>query len=553
MSSEVASTGIRGSQASSQHSKDSSKASKKIDKSSIKLTPKERKKKKKRRYKQRKDAKRKAQEKQSMDKSSEVVDVTPDTPLKLKQESSTSSFHGATERKRPGIEESKEEVISIQDSTEKLAMSRNESAYLLSTKESNDLMDTVMEGLNFKMSDGLALYIRHVLGMPKEVIECLNICLLTDPELIKDFACKEVDAAILNLPMTAILHPHILVACVFAWAFGTNWQRLDLIHQPDEVDIGDITLENIRKEFQIIHQSGIRANMERFIARRLREYHGLPLASDSASLYSKKSDKGGRKRHSVSSSIVVDTSNSGDDASDISEVSAIKPADMGKTKSRLTPLETVREISIEEKGGLLKSAAHKSQSKVKEDSRQKKSHQVHFDKSNSPFVGTLLDLTRLDPSVAGDILERINISRISPKSSSSGSRENNPTSHMASRNIAETNELHTAAGTTPAGKPIPNALTMTPEERHALEYMAKIRSLTPDVREVKRASLPSSVKFNGDIEKFDDFSDAVEGHYRQQQAAYLFNEEFAKQYTLYGADCYVNFSGLTSANQVLRM
>ena len=36
--------------------------------------------------------------------------------------------------------------------------------------------------------------------------------------------------------------------------------------------------------------------------------------------------------------------------------------------------------------------------------------------------------------------------------------------------------------------------------------------------------------------KFEEFWDAVEGHYRQQQASYLFKKEFARQYELYGPD-----------------
>ena len=65
--------------------------------------------------------------------------------------------------------------------------------------------------------------------------------------------------------------------------------------------------------------------------------------------------------------------------------------------------------------------------------------------------------------------------------------------------------LNMAAGTPPVGKPVKTDIEIIPAERHALEYLAKVRQLTPDVKEVKRASLPSSVKFNGDIEKFEDF------------------------------------------------
>ena len=49
--------------------------------------------------------------------------------------------------------------------------------------------------------------------------------------------------------------------------------------------------------------------------------------------------------------------------------------------------------------------------------------------------------------------------------------------------------------------------------------MSKIRALKPDVKEVKRASLPTNCKLLGDIDMFDDLKNAVEGHYHQQQAS----------------------------------
>ena len=112
--------------------------------------------------------------------------------------------------------------------------------------------------------------------------------------------------------------------------------------------------------------------------------------------------------------------------------------------------------------------------------------------------------------------------------------------------------LYRTLGTTPTGQPVPSVSPLTPEQRQALEYMSKIRALTPDVKEVKRSSLPASCKFLGDMDKFDDFKDALEGHYRQQQASYLFNKEFVRQYNAIGASCYLNFPGLTSANQVVK-
>ena len=106
-------------------------------------------------------------------------------------------------------------------------------------------------------------------------------------------------------------------------------------------------------------------------------------------------------------------------------------------------------------------------------------------------------------------------------------------------------------GTTPQGKlvPSPSAYNLTPDQRAALDYMTKVRALTPDVKEVKRALLPTSVKFSGEVSNFEDFKDAVEGHYLQQQVDYLFDKDFVEQYTLFGPDCYINFDGVSSANQ----
>ena len=61
---------------------------------------------------------------------------------------------------------------------------------------------------------------------------------------------------------------------------------------------------------------------------------------------------------------------------------------------------------------------------------------------------------------------------------------------------------------------MPSVSPLTPEQRKALEYMSKIRALMTDVKEVKRFSLPDC-KFLDGIDKFDDFKDAVERHYRQ--------------------------------------
>ena len=194
------------------------------------------------------------------------------------------------------------------------------------------------------------------------------------------------------------------------------------------------------------------------------------------------------------------------------------------------------------------------QNAVTQESRMLVSTWARTQSKKSPFVGSLLDLTRLDPEAAEDILGWINVSKISPKSSSSGSKPIPDITPNAEPDISSTKptRLYMAAGTTPAGQPIESGIEMTPTERHALENLAKVRHLTPDVKEVKRASLPSSVKFNRHIEKFKGFRDAVEGHCWKQQASYLFKKEFVRQHELCGPNCYVNFPGVTSANQVIK-
>ena len=93
----------------------------------------------------------------------------------------------------------------------------------------------------------------------------------------------------------------------------------------------------------------------------------------------------------------------------------------------------------------------------------------------------------------------------------------------------------------------PSTEPLTPDQRKTLEYMNMDLTLVPNVKKTKRSSLPSSCKFLGDLEKFDDFRSSVEGHYCQQQASYLFNKEFVRQCNIAGAECYRNFSGLNSA------
>ena len=502
----------------------------------------------------------------STDDTPKVVNVTENTSsLELPQVISPDKDKDSISAPGKGIEEQKEEVISVHSSPEKSTAILDNSSYLLSMKATNDLMDQLVKDLNVKMSKDFEFYIRYVLHMPIEVTECLNICMLIDPESMRDFACHAVKESMMALPMSAILHPHVLSTCMFAHAFGMNWQRLLLTYKdPDHVGIELVTSEDVIEEFKKAHQSGIRAFMEQMIARRIREYHGFPSRAVSESVTSRSTRKSHessydrmfyKKGGSIRSPLIVDSSSS-DDASDITDTSEPKVKVTTVRSKKLHPvLETVPEIPSEEKRGI-QNMQNMMDSK-EQSSPQKKSQHVNFGNSTSPFIGTLLDLTRLDPKVAGDILDKINLSKISTKSSTvmSEDRGVNTSRESAISPQKEVERVEVAPEgslATPDLRPLPSALTMTPEERHALEYMAKIRALTPDVKEVKRASLPSSVKFSGDIEKFDDFRDAVEGHYRQQQASYLFNEDFIKQYEQFGSDCYVNFTGLTSANQVTK-
>ena len=415
--------------------------------------------------------------------------------------------------------------------------------------------------------------------MPQEVINCLNTCLLISPSSMRDFACRSLEQSMTNLPMTAILHPHVLSTTMFAWAFGMNWQRLTLsAGQEDLVDFSMITADDIIGEFRVAHDTGVRSQMERIIARRLREYHGLPLSGDAASVMSYGSKRATPvvkvTKPMAKAPFVVDASQGSDDASEVSLGSVMRPADAPKEMRRFSSLAEVPARSSEEKGGIqtstqppgvqfsedsLQKTFPRSNfasewDKPRRDQNRQRHHEQAHNQRKPPFIGSLIDLTRLDPEVAEDILGRINVSKISPKSSSSGSK---PIADVIPETGPDTSStrptrLDMAAGTTPAGKPVKTGIEMTPAERHALEYLAKVRQLTPDVKEVKRASLPSSVKFNGDIEKFEDFCDAVEGHYRQQQASYLFKKDFARQYEKYGPDCYINFPGVTSANQVIK-
>ena len=159
-----------------------------------------------------------------------------------------------------------------------------------------------------------------------------------------------------NLPMTAILHPHVLSTTMFAWAFGMNWQRLTLsAGQEDLVDFSMITADDIIGEFRVAHDTGVRSQMERIIARRLREYHGLPLSGDAASVMSYGSKRATPvvkvTKTMAKAPFVVDASQGSDDASEVSLGSVMRPADVPKEMRRFSSLAEIPSRSSEEKGG----------------------------------------------------------------------------------------------------------------------------------------------------------------------------------------------------------
>ena len=137
------------------------------------------------------------------------------------------------------------------------------------------------------------------------------------------------------------------------------------------------------------------------------------------------------------------------------------------------------------------------------------SQHVKFSEGASPLTGTLIDLTKVDPKLTASFLEQLNIYKISPKSSTAEStpekQEKMDPTQLALATAGGPKDvdpgkesLYRTLGTTPTGQPVPSVSPLTPEQRQALEYMSKIRDLTPDVKEVKRSSLPASCKFLGE-------------------------------------------------------
>ena len=172
-------------------------------------------------------------------------------------------------------------------------------------------------------------------------------------------------------------------------------------------------------------------------------------------------------------------------------------------------------------------------------------------KSKKPFVGTLLNMTELSPDQQTAILDILN-NRQSPRSDS----QPKPREISFQTQIQEEEEEPDVVDLTkdtddvPEERPMEVGIPITPQQMEVLEYMRKIKALTPETKEVKRSNLPATCKFDGTIAKFSIFRNIVEGHYTQQQAAYLFNPEFVKQYAEYGPACYINFPGTRSELQV---
>ena len=54
--------------------------------------------------------------------------------------------------------------------------------------------------------------------------------------------------------------------------------------------------------------------------------------------------------------------------------------------------------------------------------------------------------------------------------------------------------------------------------------------------------LPPRYTWDGDMDKFEDFQNQLEGHYQQVDAGYLFRFDFQRVYILEGPECYSHFS-----------
>ena len=67
---------------------------------------------------------------------------------------------------------------------------------------------------------------------------------------------------------------------------------------------------------------------------------------------------------------------------------------------------------------------------------------------------------------------------------------------------ARKKNLYRMLGTTSTGQPVAAVSHLTPEQRQDLEYMSKTRALMPDVKEVKKAFLPSRILYETYISSY---------------------------------------------------
>ena len=81
---------------------------------------------------------------------------------------------------------------------------------------------------------------------------------------------------------------------------------------------------------------------------------------------------------------------------------------------------------------------------------------------SSPFLGTLIDVTKLDHKTAKEVMGLINLSRISPKSDSQDKAEPKRLS-FEDKEKERKEKLYQTLGTTPDGTPVFPTLALTPE------------------------------------------------------------------------------------------
>ena len=86
---------------------------------------------------------------------------------------------------------------------------------------------------------------------------------------------------------------------------------------------------------------------------------------------------------------------------------------------------------------------------------------------------------------------------------------------------------------------------MSANERAAQDFMENINRYTStklDSKSEKQTPLPPRYTWDGDMDKFKDFHNQLEGHYQQVGAGYLFRSDFQRAYLLEGPEYYSHFS-----------